>query len=115
MVEEWFNGQPLRQILATQKKLEPARAVRIALGVCDALEYMHNHGVVHRDCVPRNILVDAAESHQADRFSRGGERRRAATDVHRTWRKSWERRHTFLREESKGTAETRAATSIRWA
>ena len=61
LVEEWFNGQTLRQILAGQKKLEQARAARIALAVCDALEYMHNHGVVHRDLRLENILVDAAD------------------------------------------------------
>jgi serine/threonine-protein kinase len=30
------------------------------LAICDALEYMHNQGVVHRDLKPENIIVDAA-------------------------------------------------------
>jgi serine/threonine-protein kinase len=59
LVMEWFDGQPLRQILKDQKKLSVDRAVRITLAVCDALAYIHNHGVVHRDLKPDNILVDA--------------------------------------------------------
>ena len=49
----------LRQLLTENKKLSPNRAVRIALAVCEALAYIHNHGVVHRDLRPENILVDA--------------------------------------------------------
>jgi serine/threonine-protein kinase len=59
LVMEWFDGQPLRQVLKDQKKLPVDRAIRIALAVCDALAYIHNHGVVHRDLKPDNILVDA--------------------------------------------------------
>jgi serine/threonine-protein kinase len=59
LVTEWFEGQPLRQILAEQKKLSSERAVRIALGVCDALEYIHGHGIVHRNLRPEKILVGA--------------------------------------------------------
>jgi eukaryotic-like serine/threonine-protein kinase len=59
MVMEWVEGKLLRQILNEQRKLPAERAVRIALGVCDALQYIHNHGVVHRDLKPENIMVDA--------------------------------------------------------
>jgi serine/threonine-protein kinase len=58
MVMEWVDGKLLRQILNAEKKLSPERAVRIALGVADALGYIHSHGVVHRDLKPENIMVD---------------------------------------------------------
>jgi serine/threonine-protein kinase len=58
MVMEWVDGKLLRQILNSEKKLPPERAVRIALGVADALGYIHSHGVVHRDLKPENIMVD---------------------------------------------------------
>ena len=34
------------------------RAVRITLGICNALDYLHKHGVVHRDLEPKNVMVD---------------------------------------------------------
>jgi serine/threonine-protein kinase len=58
MVMEWVDGRPLRHILTEQKKLPPERAVRIALGICAALEYIHDHGVVHRDLKPENVMLD---------------------------------------------------------
>jgi serine/threonine-protein kinase len=58
MVMEWVDGKLLRQILNTEKKLPPERAVKIALGIADALAYIHSHGVVHRDLKPENIMVD---------------------------------------------------------
>src|ERR1700676_5295922 len=45
MVMEWVDGTLLRQILIQSKKLPVERAVRIALGVCEALEYIHSQGV----------------------------------------------------------------------
>jgi len=57
MVLEWVDGRLLRQILNEQKKLPPERAIRIALGICRALDYIHSQGVVHRDLKPENIMV----------------------------------------------------------
>jgi serine/threonine-protein kinase len=57
IVMEPFDGQPLRQLLLTQKKLPSARAEKITLALCDVLEYLENHGVAHRDIRPENILV----------------------------------------------------------
>jgi eukaryotic-like serine/threonine-protein kinase len=58
MVMEWVEGRLLRQILIEQKKLPIDRAIRIALGICESLEYIHSKGVVHRDLKPENIMVD---------------------------------------------------------
>jgi serine/threonine-protein kinase len=58
MVMEWVDGKLLRQILNSEKKLPPERAVGIALGIAEALGYIHSHGVVHRDLKPENIMID---------------------------------------------------------
>src|SRR5579863_3150464 len=44
MAMEWVEGVPLRQILDNEKKIAVDRAARIAVGICEALEYIHNHG-----------------------------------------------------------------------
>ncbi|MDE3187949.1 MAG: serine/threonine protein kinase [Acidobacteriota bacterium] len=59
MVIEWVEGRLLRTILNAEKKLPIERAVKIALGMCDALDYMHKRGIVHRDLKPENVMVDA--------------------------------------------------------
>jgi serine/threonine protein kinase len=61
LVMEWVEGKLLRQILNEERKLSPERAVRIAIGICDALGYIHSQGVVHRDLKPENIMVDAED------------------------------------------------------
>ena len=58
MVMEWVDGRLLRKIIAENGKLPPERAIKIAVGICDALDYIHSHGVVHRDLKPENIMVD---------------------------------------------------------
>jgi serine/threonine-protein kinase len=57
MVMEWCEGRLLRQILS-EGRIGRDRAIRIAIKVLDALEYIHEHGVVHRDLKPENIMVD---------------------------------------------------------
>src|SRR6201997_5328772 len=42
MVMEWVEGRLLRQILNEQGKLPVERAVRIALGILNALDYIHS-------------------------------------------------------------------------
>jgi serine/threonine-protein kinase len=61
MVMEWVEGRLLRQVLSEQGKFPPERAIRIAISICDALDYIHRNGVVHRDLKPENIMVDAED------------------------------------------------------
>jgi serine/threonine protein kinase len=60
-VMEWVEGIPLRALLAREKRLDPARATRIAAAVCGALDHLHSRGVVHRDLKPENIMIGADE------------------------------------------------------
>jgi serine/threonine-protein kinase len=61
MVMEWCEGRLLRQIL-DEGRISHDRAIGIAVAVLDALEYIHENGVVHRDLKPENIMVDAHDN-----------------------------------------------------
>ncbi len=61
MVMEWCEGRLLRNIL-DEDRIPHDRAIRIAIGVLEALEYIHANGVVHRDLKPENIMVDADDN-----------------------------------------------------
>jgi len=57
MVMEWCEGRLLRQIIS-EGRIPHERAIRIAVSILEALEYIHANGVVHRDLKPENIMVD---------------------------------------------------------
>jgi serine/threonine-protein kinase len=60
MVMEWCEGRLLRKIM-DEGRIPHDRAIRIAIGVLQALDYIHANGVVHRDLKPENIMVDEAD------------------------------------------------------
>jgi tetratricopeptide (TPR) repeat protein/tRNA A-37 threonylcarbamoyl transferase component Bud32 len=56
-VMPYVEGQSLRDKLAHEGELPIGEAVRILKDVVDALSEAHEHGVVHRDIKPDNILL----------------------------------------------------------
>ena len=56
LVMEYVDGVTLRDAMR-ERKLSPAEALAIVPQICDALEYAHAQGVVHRDVKPENILL----------------------------------------------------------
>ena len=57
MAMELLEGSELRTLLTSGKHIEAVRAVEIAAQVAEGLAYAHQHGVVHRDVKPANIMI----------------------------------------------------------
>ena len=58
IVMEYLDGQSLAQALASAGgAFTPARALSIALQICDAVGEGHTRGIVHRDLKPENVML----------------------------------------------------------
>ena len=57
----YVAGPDLKDLVRATGPLDPARALRLAGQVADALDAAHRRGLVHRDVKPSNVLVDAAD------------------------------------------------------
>ncbi|GII56229.1 hypothetical protein Pth03_46180 [Planotetraspora thailandica] len=64
VVMEFVDGEPLRRILDEYGSTSPEAALVILKDSLSALSVAHGVGIVHRDCKPGNVLV------QADGFSK---------------------------------------------
>ncbi len=59
IVMEYVEGRTLREIIRTQGRMLPQRALEIVADVCAALEHAHEQGIVHRDIKPGNVMLTA--------------------------------------------------------
>lgn len=57
IVMEYVDGQTLREVVATRGAMTSRRAAAVVADVCEALEFSHRHGLIHRDVKPANILL----------------------------------------------------------
>lgn len=56
-VMEYVSGKTLREVLNEEGALKPERACSILKQLCDALDYAHKKGILHRDIIPENIIL----------------------------------------------------------
>ena len=57
IVQEYVEGETLKDLIRRESPLEPRRAITIALQILAALRVAHQQGVIHRDVKPQNILM----------------------------------------------------------
>lgn len=55
---EYVRGQTLSELIEKAGKLDPDVAIGYVLQAARGLEFAHNHGMVHRDVKPANLMVN---------------------------------------------------------
>ena len=65
-VMPYVEGETLRDRIDREKQLHVDEAVALASKVAGALQHAHEHGVIHRDIKPGNILIQGGEPVVAD-------------------------------------------------
>jgi serine/threonine-protein kinase len=58
IVFEYVEGENLKELVIRSGRLPVQRALELALAVADGLAFAHNHGLVHRDVKPQNVLLN---------------------------------------------------------
>lgn len=56
---EYVDGQTLQEMLESQRILALDHVGDLISQICDALDFAHDRGIVHRDVKPQNILMTA--------------------------------------------------------
>ncbi|MGV0837113.1 Stk1 family PASTA domain-containing Ser/Thr kinase [Mycolicibacterium thermoresistibile] len=57
IVMEYVDGVTLRDIVHTEGPMPPTRAIEVIADACQALNFSHQHGIIHRDVKPANIMI----------------------------------------------------------
>jgi len=60
VIMEYLDGPTAQEYVEQHGKLEPADAVRVALGICSAAQILHTMEpgpIIHRDIKPSNVIV----------------------------------------------------------
>ncbi len=62
IVMEYVNGVTLRDIVHTEGPMPPRRAIEVIADACQALNFSHQHGIIHRDVKPANIMISSTNA-----------------------------------------------------
>jgi serine/threonine protein kinase len=59
VVMEYIEGQNLAEFLRKTQGVSEGQAIHFTCQLCQALQYAHEHGILHLDIKPSNILIGA--------------------------------------------------------
>ncbi|MDX6481583.1 MAG: eukaryotic-like serine/threonine-protein kinase [Gaiellaceae bacterium] len=59
IVFEYVEGENLKEHIVRSAPLPLGRAIELAIAIADGLTFAHEHGLVHRDVKPQNVLISA--------------------------------------------------------
>lgn len=62
IVMEYVDGVTLRDIVHTEGPMTPKRAIEVIADACQALNFSHQNGIIHRDVKPANIMISSANN-----------------------------------------------------
>ena len=79
---EYVEGKTLEHVISEQRVLSFEEVADMVGQICDGLDFAHQHGVVHRDVKPANILLDRNGPPQDHRL-RCRQAHRVGHDPHR--------------------------------
>ena len=57
IVMEYVDGVTLRDIVHGEGPMPTQRAIEVIADACQALNFSHQHGIIHRDVKPANIMI----------------------------------------------------------
>jgi eukaryotic-like serine/threonine-protein kinase len=57
IVMEYVDGVTLRDVIHNDGPMPPRRALEVIADACQALNFSHQHGIIHRDVKPANIMI----------------------------------------------------------
>lgn len=61
LVEEYFEGQTLESLIS-QKQLSLNEKLTLGIGLAQGILDIHNHGVIHKNINPQNILINSSNN-----------------------------------------------------
>ncbi len=68
IVMEYLSGRTLQSLIDEERRLPTERAVEIMIQVCAALSVAHDHGIIHRDVKPDNIMLVPSRNDEGATF-----------------------------------------------